>query len=67
LLAPWATGARVAADGPSSELEKLMPPSTRKHAANGKALGYVCRRGSCKTPRADPARLRKDLSEGWLH
>jgi uncharacterized protein YyaL (SSP411 family) len=68
LLAPWATGARVAADGPSPELEKLMPPSSGKHAANdGKALGYVCTMGSCKAPRDDPARLRKELSEGWLH
>jgi len=67
LLPPWTVGARVGAQGAEGELEKWMPPAIGKRDRHGTAQAYVCVRGACQAPTADPARLRTRLLSGWAH
>lgn len=66
LLPGWAVGVQLGAAGPSPELERVMPNAAGKHDSNGTALGYVCIRGSCQKPTADPTVLRSQLLAGWI-
>jgi hypothetical protein len=52
----------AAATGPGLEtLSKLAPFMAGRVALGGKATGYVCERGRCELPTADPARFAELL------
>ena len=63
----WAVRSRVAPAGPSPEDEKLLPTLAGKLGRDGGPLAYVCVRGTCKAPTADPKAFRKQLMDGWAH
>ncbi len=66
LAAPWTVIASVPVSGPSAEAERLMPALAGKTGdATGKPRAYVCIRGACKLPTADPSALRAQLLAGW--
>ncbi len=65
LLPPWVVGVEVGSDGPTRAQERAMPTTAGKRARDGKAVAYVCVRGSCKQPTPDPSRLKAELRLGW--
>ncbi|MDP6946281.1 MAG: hypothetical protein QF464_19185, partial [Myxococcota bacterium] len=67
LAPPWAVRIDVPAAGASQALQKAAPPTGGKKAKKGKALAYVCVRGSCKAPTSDPKTFRGQLLDGWKH
>jgi len=67
LAPPWAVRLDIPAAGASQALVRAAPPTAGKRALEGKALAYVCVRGSCKAPTGDPKTFRKQLLDGWTH
>jgi uncharacterized protein YyaL (SSP411 family) len=67
LSPPWAVRINVPASGASPGLKSAAPPTAGKLAKTGKALAYVCVRGSCKAPTSDPKVFRAQLLDGWTH
>ncbi len=52
----------VAAEGrPVAELARLVPLVQGKVAGGGQAMAYVCKRGVCDLPTADPAVFEKQI------
>ena len=67
LAPPWAVRIDVPAAGASPALKTEAPPVTGKLARAGKALAYVCVRGTCKAPTSNPKTFRAQLLDGWTH
>ena len=65
LAPPWAVRVNIPAAGASAALMDAVPPTRDKRAEPGKALAYVCVRGSCKKPTGDAKTFRAQLLEGW--
>ncbi len=65
LLPAHSVTVQVAAGGASAELLELLPPVAGKRAQQGRATAYLCERGSCQKPTADPGELRRQLQAGW--
>jgi len=54
----------VAAEGrPVAELARLVPLVEGKVAGKGQAMAYVCKRGVCDLPTADPAVFEKQIRQ----
>ena len=65
--AAWSVLASVPAAGADPPALALLPSLQGKVAAkDGRALAYVCLRGTCKLPAREPADLAAQLRAGWL-
>jgi uncharacterized protein YyaL (SSP411 family) len=58
--------ARVGAEGVADEDATGWPGLTGKRAQGGKPTAYLCTRGTCRMPTADPAQLRAQLLAAGL-
>ncbi len=63
----WAVHFSIPAAGPSEAQRKALPPLFGKTGKDGGPLAYVCVKGSCKQPTADPKVFAQQLNEGWTH
>jgi uncharacterized protein YyaL (SSP411 family) len=67
LLPSFASAVVLPSSARAHELESALPTLSGKHDADGRALAYVCERGTCQAPTADPAAFEQELRAGWLH
>lgn len=58
--------ARVGAEGVAGKGSDAWPGLKGKRAQGGKPTAYLCTRGSCRMPTADPAQLRAQLVAAGL-
>jgi uncharacterized protein YyaL (SSP411 family) len=58
--------ARVGAEGIDGKGHDVWPGLKGKRAQGGKPTAYLCTRGSCRMPTADPAQLRDQLIAAGL-
>ena len=64
-LPPQVSLVRVPGAGATAPLAALLPQMAGKTAAEGGSLAYVCERGACHEPTADPCVLKERITVGW--
>ncbi|HVZ30976.1 MAG TPA: DUF255 domain-containing protein, partial [Polyangiaceae bacterium] len=67
LLPSFASAVVLPSSARARELESALPTLDGKHDEGGRALAYVCERGTCQAPTSDPATFERELRAGWLH
>ena len=62
----WALRVDLPRSGAPRALASVAPTLSSKPERVGRATAYVCQKGVCKAPTAEPAVFKRQLLEGWL-